>query len=266
MTNFQQSANREQQLLQQRLLLGIPIGIGAVLAALVFGASVVPQWLTLRDNRQRIDQLDDLEQRLPLLRGQLAKTSTDQEQASRRRQQILTLIQGSGEFNTFLAQLDREARSNRVQLDLFEPVPPPAPDQAAEPQAGGAGQDGAGQDGAAPTEGEAKPAEKPPLEAAGLVKETVLLTAQGPYPNLLAFVRAVERLSLLVVPSQFAISLVELPTPPGAPEPAANAPKPTAPQLKLLLTYYTAPPANGASAAPAEAGEAGAAGDGQPAT
>jgi type IV pilus assembly protein PilO len=253
MTNFQQAANREQQLQQQRLLLGIPIGIGAVLAALVFGAAVVPQWLSLRANRERIDQIDDLEQRLPLLRDQLAKTSADQEQASGRRQQILALIQGSGEFNTFLAQLDREARTHRVQLDLFEPVVAPAPEQPAEAPASGE----PGADAAPP---------KPPLEAAGLSKETVLLTAQGPYPNLLAFVRAVERLSLLVVPSDFAISLVERPTPPGAPEPAADAPKPTAPQLKLLLSYYTAPPGNAASTAPAEAAESGPAGDGQPAT
>jgi len=253
MTNFQQAANREQQLIQQRLLLGIPIGIGAVLAALVFGAAVVPQWLTLRANRERIDQIDDLEQRLPLLRDQLARTSTDQEQASRRRQQILSLIQGSGEFNTFLAQLDREARTHRVQLDLFEPVAAPAPEPPAEAPANGE----SGGDAAPP---------KPPLEAAGLSKETVLLTAQGPYPNLLAFVRAVERLSLLVVPSNFAISLVELPTPAGAPEPAADAPKRTAPQLKLLLTYYTAPPGNAASSAPAEDAESGPAGDGQPAT
>ena len=253
MTNFQQAANREQQLLQQRLLLGIPVGIGAVLAAVVFGAAVVPQWLNLRANSARIDQIDDMEQRLPLLRDQLAKTSADQEQASRRRQQILTLIQGSGEFNTFLAQLDREARTHRVQLDLFEPVvAPPAAEPTAEPEAGG--------------EAEAEAAPKPPLEAAGLAKETVLLTAQGPYPNLLAFVRAVERLSLLVVPSNFAISLVEVPTPAGAPEPAANAPKPTEPQLKLLLTYYTAPPGNEASAAPAEAGDSAPTGDGQPAT
>ncbi|TVS01874.1 MAG: hypothetical protein EA413_13490 [Cyanobium sp. PLM2.Bin73] len=234
MTNFQQAANREQQLLQQRLLLGIPIGIGAVLAALVFGAAVVPQWLTLRANRERIDQIEDLEQRLPLLRDQLARTSADQEQASRRRQQILTLIQGSGEFNTFLAQLDREARTHRVQLDLFEPVAAPAPEQTAEAP------------GNAESSADAAPP-KPPLEAAGLSKETVLLTAQGQYPNLLAFVRAVERLSLLVVPSNFAISLVELPTQAGAPEPATDAPKRTSPQLKLLLTYYTAPPVNAAS-------------------
>jgi type IV pilus assembly protein PilO len=242
MTNFQQAANREQQLLQQRLLLGLPIAIGGVLAALVVGAAVVPQWLTLRANRARIDQIENLEQRLPLLRDQLARTSTDQEQARRRRQQILTLIQGSGEFNTFLAQLDREARTHRVQLDVFEPVAAPARQQAPEPPANGA------------PEAEAAPPQ-PPLEAAGLAKESVLLTAQGAYPNLLAFVRAVERLSLLVVPSDFAIALVELPPPPGAPEPAADAPKPTAPQLKLLLTYYTTPPGNAASE-----------GDGPPAT
>lgn len=236
MTNFQQVVNRDQELLQQRLLLGVPIGIGAVLAALVFGIGVVPQWLNLRANLGRIDQARDLEQRLPLLRAQLDRTAQDQAQAERRRQQILALIQGSGEFNTFLAQLDREARRNQVQLDLFEPVAA----AAAEPESSGQAE------GQAP-EGQA--AQKPPLEAAGLSAEAVLLTAQGLYPNLLAFMRAVERLGLLVVPSDFAISLVELPLPPGAPDPPPGVPRPTVPQLKLQLTYYTPKPGGQAPAA-----------------
>ncbi len=251
MTNFQQAANRDQQRLQQRLLLGLPIAVGAVLAALVLGFAVVPQWLALRGNRERIDRIEELEQSLPLLRDQLAKTSADQEQASSRREQILTLIQGSGEFNTFLAQLDREARRNRVQLDLFEPV------VASEPAA----EDADGQRG-----GDSEDAAQEPLEAAGLSSQAILLTAQGSYPNLLAFMRAVERLSLLVVPSNFAIALVELPTPPGAPDRPATAPPPTTPQLKVQLKYYTPSPGNGTSADSAQTGESASPGDSEPET
>ncbi|MCP9928319.1 hypothetical protein [Cyanobium sp. CH-040] len=254
MTNLQQTVDRDQELLQRRLLLGVPIGVGAVLSALVFGALVVPQWLSLREKSGRIEQARDLEQRLPLLRDQLAKTSQDQEQAEQRRQKILTLIQGSGEFQTFLAQLDREARRNGVQLDLFEPMvaaPPPAEPAA---QGGAAPPNQAGAEKA----GEGAEAAKPrsPLEAAGLKSESVVLSAQGRYPSLLAFMRAVERLSLLVVPSNFAISLVEVPPPPGAPAPAANAPKPTVPQLKLQLTYYTPAPEGAAPANPVQPGQA----------
>ncbi|MEX1315730.1 MAG: hypothetical protein AB1Z22_01230, partial [Synechococcaceae cyanobacterium] len=92
-----------------------------------------------------------------------------------------------------------------------------------------------------------KPAAKPPLEQAGLSSERVLLSARGRYPNLLAFMRSVERLSLLVVPSNFSISLVEIPPPPGAPAPAPNTPRPTVPQLKLQLTYYRSRPEDAAS-------------------
>jgi type IV pilus assembly protein PilO len=246
MTNLQQTVDRDQELLQRRLLLGVPIGAGALVAALVFGVAVVPQWLKLRENSARIEQVRDLEQRLPLLRAQLDKTSQDQDKAEQRRQKILTLIQGSGEFHTFLAQLDREARRSGVQLQLFEPVVAALP--PAEPS------NQAGEEKPA-AEGEAaKP--KSPLEAAGLKSESVLLSAQGRYPNLLGFMRAVERLSLLVVPSDFAISLVEVPPPPGAPAPAANAPKPTVPQLKLKLTYYTPAPEGPAPANPSQPGQA----------
>jgi type IV pilus assembly protein PilO len=260
MTNLQQAADREGQAQQRRLLLGVPIAVGGVLAALVFGVAVVPQWLSLRESRARLDQAEDLQQRLPLLRSQLAKTSQDQEQAERRRQRILALIQGSGEFSTFLAQLDREARRNQVQLDLFEPVAAPAPAAEGETPEGEAPSGSA--EGADP---QAKPEPKP-LEEAGLSSERVLLSAQGRYPNLLAFMRAVERLSLLVVPSNFAIALVEVPPPPGAPDPPANAPRPTVPQLKLQLTYYTSRPENAAAAKEATSGDSPADSQSRPAT
>jgi hypothetical protein len=76
----------------------------------------------------------------------------------------------------------------------------------------------------------------------------------------------VERLSLLVVPSNFAIALVEVPPPPGAPDRPANASRPTVPQLKLQLTYYTSPPENAAQASNATPNPSAAGSQSRPAT
>jgi type IV pilus assembly protein PilO len=138
------------------------------------------------------------------------------------------MIQGSGELATFLAQLDREASRLGVQLDLYEPMvaPPPPPPDAVKKG-----------DGAPP------PPPQTPLEAAGLQAQKVLITAKGPYPNLLAFLRATEKLTVLVTQSNLALAAVTLPqaAQPAAGQPGAAgmAPPPVAKtELKLQFTYY----------------------------
>jgi type IV pilus assembly protein PilO len=234
MTNLQDGADRNASQVQQRLLLGLPIGVGALLAVLVVGVGVVPQWLKLQSDSERLAQLEEIQGRIPLLRAQIAKTAESQEAAERKQQKVLQLIEGSGELVTFLAQLDREASRLGVQLDLYEPVaalPPPAADEKREQK---------GEQPAAPP--------KSPLEAAGLKAQQVLLTAEGPYPNVLAFLRATEKLTVLVSQSNLSLTAVEppkaapQPAPQGSNQGAAVAPvKPPGvakTQLKLMLTFY----------------------------
>jgi type IV pilus assembly protein PilO len=224
MTNLQDVASPNATKLQQRLLLGVPIGIGAVVAALIIGFGVLPQWLRLQTSSERLAQLEEFKAQIPLLRSQIAKTSEDQSAAERKQLQVLQLIQGSGEFATFLAQLDAEAARRGVQLDLYEPVAAPAPVPAAEAKKGE----------------QAPPPPASPMEAAGLKEQKVLLTARGSYPSLLAFMRATEKLNVLVSQSNLSLAVVD-PAKAGAPASQAAVVVPPAAaktELKLMLTYY----------------------------
>jgi type IV pilus assembly protein PilO len=222
MSNLQEAANRQQQLLHQRLLLGLPIAVGGLLAVALTAMFTVPKGLGLQANSAKLQQLEALQQQIPLLRAQLAKSSADQEQAERRQRRVLQLIEGSGEFATFLAQLDQEASRTGVFLEMFEPVTitPAAP-----------------------------PPPKEPLQAAGLTAQRVLLTARGNYPSVLSFMRSVEKLNLLVVASNFSLELVELPQP-ATDSSAASPQKLMIPELKLALTYYQIPEGGLKPAAP----------------
>jgi len=225
MTNLQDVANPNASRLQQRLLLGVPIGIGVLVTALIVGFAAVPQWLRLQADSERLAQLEELQARIPMLRAQIAKTAQAQSKAERNQAQLLQLIQGSGELATFLAQLDREASRLGVQLDLYEPVaaaPPPPPADAAKQG-----------DGAPP------PPPQTPLEAAGLQAQKVLITAKAPYPNLLAFLRATEKLSVLVAQSNLSLAAGPLTQAPQAtPAQPAAVPPVARTELKLQLTYY----------------------------
>ena len=224
MTNLQDVASPNATKLQQRLLLGVPIGIGAVVTALIIGFGVVPQWLRLQADSARLAQLEELKSRIPLLRSQIAKIAEAKTAAERKQLQVLQLIQGSGEFVTFLAQLDAEAARHGVQLDLYEPVAALAPMPAAEAKKGE----------------QAPPPPASPMEAAGLKEQKVLLTARGSYPSLLAFMRATEKLSVLVSQSSLSLAVVD-PAKSGAPasQPSVDVPPAAAKtELKLMLTYY----------------------------
>ncbi len=233
MTNLQAARAPQDQLLRQRLLLGVPIGLGVLMASVLTAGLLVPTLLRLRSDSQRLADLQALEQRLPLLRRQLDQTTLDQEKAERQQRKLLALIQGSGEFLTFLSQIEREAIRNGVQIELYEPVA----SRAAPTPAGQA-------EGGQPEPGQQQqpPPSTSPLEQAGLKAEQVLLSARGSYPRLLGFLRAVEKLSLLAIPSNFRMVLVNPAAATGATQ-QGRPPlgTPAVPELKLLLTYYTVP-------------------------
>ena len=225
MTNLQDIANSSVAKFQQRLLLGVPIAIGAVVTALIVGFAVVPQWLRLQADSERLAQLEELKSRIPLLRAQIAKAAEAQSEVERKQLQVLQLIEGSGEFVTFLAQLDAEAARQGVQLDLYEPVAAPAPVPAAQSK----------------KDEKTPPSPASPMEEAGLKEQKVLLTARGSYPSLLAFMRATEKLSVLVSQSNMSLAFVD-PAKAGAPSsPQASAvisPAVAKTELKIMLAYY----------------------------
>ncbi len=232
MTNLQEAANAEQLRWRQRLLLSVPIAATGLVATAITALFTVPQWLAMQSSSARVRQLEALEQQVPLLREQLRKSRQEIERNENKQRKLLRLIEGSGEFATFLAQLDLEASRHGLQLELFEPTQVLSPAPAVSPAPSSARTNKAPE--------LTQPAQAP-LQAAGLQAERVLLSARGTYPNLLAFMRAIEKLSLLVVPSDFSLQLVEIARGDGGASGAADAAKIMLPELKLVLAYYQAP-------------------------
>lgn len=186
MTNFQAAAG-PRWLNRETVLLAAPALLGALVAAALTGAVLLPRWQQVQRDQQLLEQLEAQRQSLPLLRRQLDTLEQQRAEAEIRNGQIISLIAGSGDLDTFLAQLSQQAASSGVELDGYEPI-------AATPPPKGGGK-------------EKTPAPPPdPLLAPGLSKTSVLLTARGSGPQLLDFLRRLERLSLLVVQSDLQLS------------------------------------------------------------
>jgi type IV pilus assembly protein PilO len=219
MTNLSPGAQPRPS--RQQVLLAAPALVGLLLALGVAAGLVWPAWRRLQQDQLELSQLHEQQQRLPLLRGQIAKALENEEQGQAKREQILGLIAGSGEISTFMTQLAVEAQRSGVQLDGYEPVVTQA---ELEPKGG-----------AAKSRGQQKEVPKPvdPLLAPGLVKTPVLLTARGTAPQVQDFLRRLEALSLLVVQSDLSLKA-------EAPEQGAKASQPRRGQtsLKLNLGLY----------------------------
>ena len=200
----------------ERAAFWLPLSVGALVAALLGGALVAPLWQQWQEGQARLATLRASEAQVPLLRRQVAVQLEQQAKAEHQQELLVQLIGGTGDLATVLAQVDRVAGLTGVQLDLYEP-------QGAAPEA-------AARAGAASQE---KPAPPPPdpLAGEGLERQTVLLAAKGSFPQVLDFLRRMERLNLLVVQSDLQLALEDPKNgAPATPAPAAAPPGPQAPQ------------------------------------
>ncbi|MEB3255311.1 MAG: hypothetical protein VKJ05_02870 [Synechococcaceae cyanobacterium] len=232
MTNLQEGASRISTPVLRRLWLWMPIGAGALLAAALAAGVLTPLWFVLQRDSERLREVQALTARLNDERQRAATLSQREEVAQVQRAGLVRLISGNGDLSTFMATLDRLAKAQGVQLDLFEPTQ----------SASGLdrNKDGRVDD----QEKQAKPPTDP-LEIEGIKRHLLLLSARGGYPQLLAFLRQLEALNVLVVQTDLDLNLEAAPVgaPPASPSPT-KATDATAPQtvlLKMALSLYSKP-------------------------
>ena len=209
-----------------RLLLWGPISAGGLLAILVLAIATVPLISQVQLQSRQQEEKRALEVRLPQLRAELERAAREQQRGEGQQRRLLELIAGSGDLVTFMAQADREARQHGVELQLYEPTQPLVEAKADKKDD-------------SKTKPEEEPANKDNLEQAGLSSHQLLISAKGSYPNLLAFLRALERLSLLVVQSSVSLTQSKPAKPIPTKQQAQGSSTPT-PELKMAITLYSA--------------------------
>jgi len=234
MTNLQQGAPALHPQQLQRLWLGLPIAAGALLATALAGLVLVPQWLDLQRDAQRLRDLQDLRDQAALMRRQLSTLDETEQKVGAQQAKLFELVAGSGDLSTFVATLDQEARAAGVQMELYEPQanveaaaadgkPATGAGAAAKPAAKSGAKDGS-EAGAPATD---------LFEVEGLRRRSVLVSAKGPFPDLLRFLRGLEERNVLVVQSDLQLMLEEAKTAdPARPQPSEPV------VLKVLMSLY----------------------------
>ena len=211
-----------------RILVGAPAALGVVLAGALLAGLAWPRLAAIKDQRERIDELKAKEASLPTLKLQRTKTDGELQKAQQQQSLLVELVAGRGEIKTFLAQLSRVSEAAGIAITLYEPVPvvgADAPGQSTNRPSRSANNQAQGREQAVPRD---------PLDKLGYQKTAVLLQAEGPYAGLLAFLRQMERLELLVQPSDLELEALDESSDDDEPKPAA-APRT---RLKLRLTFF----------------------------
>ena len=188
MTNLQQNAPLLSPTVLRRLWFGIPALVlagGGVLFAL---AVLVPLWQTMQKDAARLQELQDLQTQVDMMRLQVNSLERNKEKLMAQRARLFTLVAGSGDVSTLLATLDREAKASGIRIESYDPQGSAAPAAPAAP--------------AKPANGQAPPPAAPAgngLDAVGLTSSGMLIKTQGNYLQQLAFLRRLEALNLLVI-------------------------------------------------------------------
>jgi type IV pilus assembly protein PilO len=259
----------------QRLWLWAPIAAGGALSAVFLLAVALPLGLEIGKVMHNLRQLEQHRQEIERLSVESEQIQKQRQRVQGQEEQLVQLMAGrQGDLSTFLATLDLEAEQAKVSLELYEPVTAPpngaVPGAAAAPPAAAqsrkhqgapkpAAQAPAPDAGGAPGLLGRRPAPDA-MGRAGLRERSLVLVASGTYPQLLEFLRRMERLEVLVEQKDLSLKVREIPS--GKPRELP----PIAPivDMKLSLTLWSkdmpegrkktlAPPASAPSPPPAPA-------------
>jgi type IV pilus assembly protein PilO len=247
-----------EQLLR-RLWLGLPIAAFGLVATLLAAGVLLPLLLSLRSELERAERLQRLQDQLTEVNTSLARSQAALKQAETQTSKLRTLLVGGGDRATVLATLDNDAKATGVSLALYEqsvivavpgaapakpgtPAPGAKPTLPGSPAAAAPGAPPAAAPGAGPAPGFAA--------ADGVVENPLLLSVQGSFPQILAFLQRLERLQVLVKQQDLSLAMVEKPAG-SAPSPEAVVLPGSSPLLvmKLSLVVFDAP--GGAASVPA---------------
>ena len=234
-----------EQLLR-RLWLGLPIAACGLVATLLAAGVLLPLLMSLRSELEQAERLQRLQEQNLEVRLNLARSQSALKRAETQAIKLRNLLVGGGDRGTVLATLDNDAKATGVSLALYEQsvlgvVPGAAPAKPGTPAPGArptpAGGSAAPAPGAPPVPGGA-PA--PGLAAAdGVVENPLMLSVQGTFPQILAFLQRLERLQVLVKQQDLSLAMVEKPAG-GTPSPEVIFLPGSSPILvmKLSLVFF----------------------------
>ena len=171
------------RLTRRRLLVGLPLGLGVLVSAAVLLVAVRPLFQRLQGLQARRDTLLSLQRSAPALERQLSQAEAELRIAEEQQALLVGLLAGRDEVQTFLALLNQQAMASGVQIQRYEPLKTPPPQQ--------------GQSRQNNRRSKAKQkaeTQQDPLQALGYRKSSIALEVSGSFGGVQTFLQRMEAL------------------------------------------------------------------------
>jgi type IV pilus assembly protein PilO len=178
----------------------------------------------LQGLQARRDTLLSLQRSAPALERQLSQAEAELRIAEEQQSLLVGLLAGRDKVQTFLALLNQQAMASGVQIQRYEPLKTPPPQQ--------------GQSRQNNRRSKAKQkaeTQQDPLQALGYRKSSVALEVSGPFWGLQTFLQQMEALEMWVESSELALKAVTESN--GEVQPSA-----VSTQITLRLSFYDLAP------------------------
>jgi len=178
----------------QRILLFLPMALGAGVATLLLTAGATPLLVQRQQEQTVVKEMRSKRSDLPMLVQQLSQQKSELLKAELLQGRLVNLVAGTGQLRTVLAAMNSITQRHNVQFTALELKPlvsyvPPLP--PAEPAAG--------------DDPPSPPPPSDPLLRPGLEKRSALLSLTGSFPDLLLTLRELELLQVVVISDDLAL-------------------------------------------------------------
>ena len=185
------------RLTRRRLLVGLPLGLGVLVSAAVLLVAVRPLFQRLQGLQARRDTLLSLQRSAPALERQLSQAEAELRIAEEQQALLVGLLAGRDEVQTFLALLNQQAMASGVQIQRYEPLKTPPP------------QEGQSRQNNRRSKAKQKAeAQQDPLQELGYRKSSIALEVSGSFGGVQTFLQRMEALELLVESSELELQAV----------------------------------------------------------
>ena len=185
------------RLTRRRLLVGLPLGLGVLVSAAVLLVAVRPLFQRLQGLQARRDTLLSLQRSAPALERQLSQAEAELRIAEEQQALLVGLLAGRDEVQTFLALLNQQAMASGVQIQRYEPLKTPPP------------QEGQSRQNNRRSKAKQKAeTQQDPLQALGYRKSSIALEVSGSFGGVQTFLQRMEALELLVESSELELQAV----------------------------------------------------------
>ncbi len=192
MTNFQaQKLKQKKFITREKLILAFPITLSIFISLGLFFYLLLPKIRNSRNFSKEINGMKLKKEEL-IIQEQLLNQSAERlELESGKQEKLLNLVAGTEELYTYLSRLNQLAVSNNISILEITPLKV----EKFIPQS----------DTSTPNENSEIEKNVDPLIVEGLEKRTIQLKLEGSYPNLINFLRLIERLPMIVITSDFKV-------------------------------------------------------------